>query len=71
LDEIVQDLTDFEKVFDPGHPGANEAGYVMMPNVNLPVEIMNLTTAARIYQANAAMLKRYQQMVETVLELLR
>ena len=71
LDKIVKDSSDFYRIFDPGHPNADEQGYVAMPNVNLPVEMMNLNMATRAYQANAAILKRYQQMVETTLELLR
>ncbi len=71
LDRIVPDMSDFLSVLDPGSPLADKAGYVAMPNVNLPVEMMNLNIATRIYQANAAVLKRYQQMVETTLELLR
>jgi len=71
LDEIVTDMSDFSTIFDPGNPKADEQGYVAMPNVNLPIEMMNLTIATRAYQANAAILKRYQQMVETTLELLR
>jgi len=35
------------------------------------VEMMNLSVASRAYQANAAVLKRYQKMVEATLELLR
>jgi flagellar basal-body rod protein FlgC len=71
LDEIMEDMSEFQKLFDPGNPRADEHGYVVMPNVNLPIEMMNLTIATRTYQANAAVLKRYQQMVETALELLR
>ena len=71
LDDIVPDMTEFLEVLDPGNPAADENGYVSMPNVNLPVEMMNLTIATRMYQANTAVLKRYQQMVETSLELLR
>jgi flagellar basal body rod protein FlgC len=33
--------------------------------------MINLTIATRAYEANAAVLKRYQKMVETTLELLR
>jgi len=33
--------------------------------------MMNMAVATQTYQANAAVLKRYQQMVETTLELLR
>ncbi|MHC4646021.1 MAG: flagellar basal body rod protein FlgC [Planctomycetota bacterium] len=71
LQKIAEDMSEFNKIFDPGNPNADEQGYVAMPNVNLPIEIMNLTIATRAYQANAAILKRYQQMVETSLELLR
>ena len=71
IDKIVADMSEFQKILDPGNPNADEHGYVLMPNVNLPIEMMNLTVAARTYQANAAILKRYQQMVETTLELLR
>jgi len=71
LDKILPDMSDFLSVFDPGNPQADEQGYVAMPNVNLPVEMMNLNIATRVYEANAAILKRYQQIVETTLELLR
>jgi flagellar basal-body rod protein FlgC len=71
LDDIISDTSDFLRVLDPGNPMADDDGYVSMPNVNLPVEMMNLTIASRMYQANTAVLKRYQQMVETTLELLR
>jgi flagellar basal-body rod protein FlgC len=71
LDRIAADMSDFYEILDPGNPEADEHGYVRMPNVNLPIEMMNLNIASRAYQANAAVLKRYQQMVETTLDLLR
>jgi len=71
LAEILPDKSDFNRVLDPGNPNADEQGYVAMPNVELPVEMMNLAIASKAYQANAAVLKRYQAMVEVSLELLR
>jgi len=71
LDKILTDMSDFPRIFDPGNRAADEQGYVTMPNVSLPIEMINLTIATRAYQANAAVLRRYQQMVETALELLR
>jgi len=71
VDKILADMSEFLKMIDPGHPQADENGYITMPNVNLPIEMMNLNMASRVYQANVAVLKRYQQMVETTLELLR
>jgi flagellar basal-body rod protein FlgC len=71
LDKIVTDMNDFLRVYDPGNPQADTDGYVAMPNVNLPVEMINLNIATRVYQVNVAVLKRYQRMVENTLELLR
>jgi flagellar basal-body rod protein FlgC len=71
IDKITKDTRDFEKILDPGNPKADKNGYIQMPNVSIPVEMMNMTLATRTYQANVAVLKRYQQMVETTLELLR
>ena len=71
LDEIAADMGELPRILRPGHPNADEQGYVTMPNVDLPMEMVNLTMAARAYQANVAVLKRYQRMVETTLELLR
>ncbi len=71
IKDILADTSDFRMVFDPGHPAADGNGYVSMPNVDIPVEMMNLSMTTRSYQANAATLRRYQQMVETALELLR
>ena len=71
LGEIMTDMSDFLRILKPGHPDADEQGYVTMPNVKLPIEMMNLNIAARAYQANTAILRRYQQMVETTLELLK
>jgi flagellar basal-body rod protein FlgC len=71
ISDIVQDQSDFEYILNPGHPQADENGYVAMPNVNWPREITDLNIASKAYQANAAILKRYQKMVESSLELLR
>jgi flagellar basal-body rod protein FlgC len=71
VDDVVEDMSPLPRIYDPGNPRADSSGYITMPNVHLPLEMMNLTIASRAYQANAAILKRYQKMVETTLELLR
>ncbi len=71
LDKILPDMSDFLRVYDPGNPQADGDGYVAMPNINLPAEMINLNIATRVYQVNVAVLKRYQRMVENTLELLR
>ena len=71
VDKVAKDMSDFGRILDPGNPEADKNGYMTMPNVSLPTEMINLTVATRTYQANVAVLKRYQQMVETTLELLK
>ncbi len=72
ISDLVKDMSDFQRILaSPGDPRADADGYITMPNVNMPVELINLNIASRAYQANAAILKRYQKMVETSLELLR
>lgn len=72
ISELVKDMTNFQKVLaTPGDPRADADGYISMPNVNMAVELINLNMASRAYQANAAILKRYQKMVESSLELLK
>jgi flagellar basal-body rod protein FlgC len=63
--------TPFIRVHHPGHPDADADGFVSMPNVQLPVEMMNLVTASRAYQAGAAMLKKHQEILEIAVELLK
>lgn len=60
-----------KKSYDPGNPNADAGGWVQGSNVELPTEMMNLVTASRAYQANAAVLKRYQELSDITLELLR
>lgn len=71
VDELAADMSDFQQIRNLGHPNADAQGYVSMPNVSLPTEMVNLTIATKAYQANAAILRRYQQVVENALELLR
>ncbi|MCA8922125.1 MAG: flagellar basal body rod protein FlgC [Planctomycetes bacterium] len=64
---VVDDPTPFNEVFQPGHPDANEAGYVLMPNVNLPFEMVDMATSTRSYEANLAALKAFRRMGESAL----
>ncbi len=63
--------TEFGRIFDKGHPDADKNGYVTMPNVTLPKEMMDMVAASRAYQASTAVLKKYKEVAEATLELLR
>jgi len=69
--EIVEDESEFERVYNPGHPDAGSDGYVSMPNVHLPSEMVNLITASRAYEANLRVLTFFQKMAEQALTLAR
>ena len=72
ISDLVKDMSNFEKILaSPGDPRADADGYITMPNVKMSVELINLNMASRAYEANAAILKRYQKMVETSLGLLK
>lgn len=60
-----------KRIKAPGDPAADEDGYVGVSNVELPKEMIELVVASRAYQANAAVLKRFQDSINTTLELLR
>lgn len=68
---IQDDAAPFQQVHNPGHPDADSDGFVTMPNVALPVEMVNLITASRAYEANLRALQTFRQMVEQALTLMR
>jgi flagellar basal-body rod protein FlgC len=68
---IVEDATPPRRVYDPGHPQADEQGYVSLPNVNPIVEMVDLVTASRSYEANVTALNAAKQMFNRTLDLLR
>ena len=67
----VEDPSELQRVFMPGHPDADAEGFVRMPNVQLPIEMVNLLTASRAYEANLRVAQNFRQMSEQALSLLR
>ncbi len=60
---IAKDLTEGALVYDPGHPDANEDGYVRMPNVSITDEMVTLMEARRLYEANASVFEAVKSML--------
>lgn len=56
-------------VYDPGHPDADAAGYVALPNVDSIEEMVNLMGAARAYEAGTNVLKTVRTMAEQALRI--
>ena len=51
-----------QKVYNPGHPNADENGMVAMPNINIHEEMADLITSSRAFEANLAVLKNAHAM---------
>jgi len=68
---IEQDSSPLPRVHNPGHPDADADGFVEMPNVTLPTEMIDMMTANRAYEANLKSLQTFRQMAEQALSLMR
>lgn len=67
--QVVRDNTPPRLVYDPGHPDADENGYVAMPNVNVVTEMVEMMTAQRGFEANTAVINAAKNMARDSLEI--
>jgi flagellar basal-body rod protein FlgC len=56
--------------YDPAHPAADKDGYVLVPNVNPLVELMDMREAQQSYQANLSVIDAAKSMISHTLDLL-
>lgn len=71
MSDVAPDQSDFTVEYDPGHPAADENGYVKTSNVQMLVELMDMREAMRTYEANLNMIENSKRMQERALDLLR
>lgn len=69
IDDIVEDESPFKMKYEPGHPDADENGYVMMPNVDVVIEMVDLIDAQRAYEANITAINTTKSMMMNALEI--
>jgi flagellar basal-body rod protein FlgC len=69
--EVVQDQDEFRRRYEPSHPDADENGFVAVPNVDVPEEMVDMLGAARAYQANITAIGLIRETVQKALELAR
>ncbi|MBI1398376.1 MAG: flagellar basal body rod protein FlgC [Betaproteobacteria bacterium] len=67
--EIVDDPSPPRLVYDPGHPLADEKGYVTYPNVSVVEEMTNMISASRSYQLNADVMNTAKSLMLRTLSL--
>lgn len=68
---IERDTSDFPSEYKPGHPAADERGYVLLPNVNTMLELTDMQEAQRSYEANMKAVQAARDMMKSTLDLLR
>jgi len=66
---VAPDASEFKVIYDPGHPDADEDGYVLMPNVNVITEMVDMITASRAYEANVSAVQSAKQMFAKALDI--
>jgi len=59
----------FDLVKDPGHPHADQNGFVSMPNVNATKEMADLMISIRSYEANLKVQESFITMAERAIRL--
>ena len=59
---VIEDNEDPRLVHQPGHPDANEEGYVAYPNINVVTSMTDMMSTARLYQANVTALEQVRKM---------
>jgi flagellar basal-body rod protein FlgC len=66
---VSQDLSEGPLVYDPGHPDADEKGYVRMPNVSITEEMVDMMDAQRLFEANASVFQAIKAMLSRAAQL--
>ena len=68
--KMTRVTSEFTLRFEPGHPVADENGYIALPNVNPLVEMMDLREAQRSYEANLGALVTMRSRASSTLRIL-
>lgn len=71
VSSINRDPAAFPLEFLPGHEAADENGYVKMPNINVLVEMADMTEANRSYEANLQVVKQARDLISMTIDLMR
>jgi len=65
------DQSTLTRIYDPGHPMADETGHYDGSNVDLVIEIADAREAQRSYEANLKIFDQARQMTQSLFEILR
>ena len=68
---VRPDRSEFQRRYDPKHPAADSDGYVLAPNVNPMIEMMDMREAQRSYEANLNVITVSRSLLSQTVQLLR
>ena len=63
VNRILESTADVPRVHQPGHPMADEDGYIYLSNVNVMDEMVNMISASRAYQNSVEVLNTSKQLL--------
>jgi flagellar basal-body rod protein FlgC len=69
--QVVDDPTSPLRRYEPGHPDADESGYVDYPAISPVQEMVDLMGAQRAYELNASAVQAAKQMIQQSLQILK
>ncbi len=69
ISEIAADTRPGPVVRQPDHPHADAEGMVQMTNVNVALEMVDMITASRAYEANLSVAKTSRDLAQKALEI--
>lgn len=68
---IGTDPSPFRIQLEPGHPAADAAGHVKLPNVNPLIELSDMREAHRSYEASLQVVRQSRDMLSDLVDLLK
>jgi flagellar basal-body rod protein FlgC len=66
---VVDEKEGFKRIYDPAHPDVDKDGSVTLPNVNIMLEMTDLITASRSYEACATAFDAAKNMAITAMNI--
>lgn len=69
VQQVVESDAPARREYSPGHPLADEQGYITMPNVDPVSEMVNMISASRSYQANVEVMNTSKDLLMRTLSI--
>lgn len=66
---IIESDEEMVRAYDPGHPDADEEGFVTFPNVDITTEMVDMMAASKAYQANVSVIQTAKSLARAALQI--